>query len=287
MRAPRGAAGRPLPSPLFDAHVHLMPERLAHAVWRYFDQHLWRVRYQLPVDELVATLRAETGVTGFVFMNYAHRAAVAQSLNRWNAELAARIPGAVPLATFHPDDADLERLVEEAWGALGLAGAKLHCQVGRFAPDDPRLDPVYERAVALRKPIVLHVGRAPEPSPFCGAERFAALMRRFPDLRAIVAHMGADEFEAFFALARQYEHVYLDTTLVYADLLDWRPRLELVAKLQDRVLFGSDFPAIPYPVCHAIAAWLALGLGRDAEQKIFWGNAARLYGLAPEQAATR
>jgi predicted TIM-barrel fold metal-dependent hydrolase len=218
-------------------------------------------------------------------MSYAHRAGVAGPLNRWNAELAPRFPDAVPLATFHPDDEDLAALADEAWGRLGLAGAKLHCQVGRFAPDDPRLDPLYERAVALGKPIVLHAGRAPEASPFCGAERFAALMGRHPRLTAIVAHMGADEFDAVFDMAERYERVYLDTTLIYTDVLGWRPRRERIVALQDRVLYGSDFPAVPHPVGHALEVLQALDLGNAAEEKIFWRNAARLYGLSEQPTA--
>ena len=40
-------------------------------------------------------------------------------------------------------------------------------------------------------------------------------MRRFPRLKVIVAHAGADEFDAFFDLCGSYESVYLDTAMVY------------------------------------------------------------------------
>ncbi len=274
----------PLPRPLVDAHVHLMPDRLFRAVWRYFAEHLWPIRYQDTTEGLVATLRRELGVSRFVFMSYAHKAGVAAELNRWSAETAARFPDSVPLATFHPGDPDVGRLADEAWLELKLAGAKLHCQVGRFAPDDRRLFPVYERACVLDKPIVFHVGRAPEGGEHLGPEPFARLLRAFPDLPAIVAHMGADEFEPFFALAERFPRVYLDTTLVYTDLLDWRPDPRRLVDLQDRLLFGSDFPDLPYPVRHGVDSLRRLGLGPEVEAKLFWRNANRLFQLGLAEA---
>ena len=134
----------------------------------------------------------------------------------------------------------------------------------------------------LRRPLVFHVGRAPEPSEFCGVRRMRPVLRDFPELPAVIAHMGADEFEAFFDLAEAYDHVYLDTTLVFTDLLGWRPRLERVVALQDRIVYGSDFPNIPFPARHGVDSLRRLQLGLEIESKLFWQNGARLYGLRPD-----
>ena len=136
------------PYPIVDIHTHLMPERLFRAVRAYFRAHLWHPRYDAPTEDLVQSLLA-VGIRRFVFMPYAHRAGMSRSLNHWVANVQATFaPNAIGFGTFHPDDAELlPELVDEAFIQLGLTGAKLHPQVGRFAVDDPRLDPLYERAV--------------------------------------------------------------------------------------------------------------------------------------------
>ena len=45
------------------------------------------------------------------------------------------------------------------------------------------------------------------------------------------------------------------------------------------VLFGSDFPNIPYPLSHAVRGIGALPLSRAAKRRILWDNAVALFGL--------
>ena len=269
--------------PIIDVHTHLMPERLFRAVRAYFHAHLWRPLYEAPTEELVEKL-VSAGVGRFVFMPYAHRGEMARSLNHWVANVQATFaPTAIGFGTFHPDDDGLiADLADEAFGKLGLRGAKLHPQVGKFALDDPRLDPLYARAVEHGALLLIHAGRRPEPNEHVGAAAFARLMRRFPRLQVIVAHAGADEFESFFDLCGIYEGVFLDTAMVYNGFLGGPPPIQRVLEFQDRVLFGSDFPNIPYEWQSAVSAILDLRLGRTLEEKILCTNAARLLGLDPK-----
>jgi predicted TIM-barrel fold metal-dependent hydrolase len=269
-----------LPFPLIDVHTHLMPERLQRAVRDYFVAHGWPPQYDGSTEELVQKL-LDAHVSRFVFMPYAHRADMSRSLNHWAANVQGIFaPHAIGFATFHPDDgAALPELAEEAFGHLQLKGAKLHPYVGKFDMDDPRLDPVYARAIEHRAIILIHAGRQPEPNEFVGARAFGRLMRRFPHLRVIVAHAGADEFEAFFNVCERYEDVFVDTAMVFNNYLGGPPPIERVLEFQDRVLYGSDFPNIPYSIEDAIQAILALRLGRTLEEKLLSTNAARVLGL--------
>jgi uncharacterized protein len=266
--------------PIIDIHTHLMPERLFQAVRAYFRAHLWHPRYDASVPELVKTL-LDAGVSRFVFTPYAHRADMSRSLNHWVANVQATFaPYAIGFGTFHPDDdALLDQLAHEAFVQLGLRGAKLHPQVGRFGVDDPRLIPLYERALEHRALLLIHAGRRPEPNEHVGAQVFARVMRRFPRLRVIVAHAGADEFDAFFDLCGMYEGVFLDTAMVFNKFLGGPPPIQRVLEFQDRVVFGSDFPNIPYRVESAIQSILDLRLGRALEEKLLCTNAARLLDL--------
>lgn len=277
-----GAAG--LPFPVIDIHTHLMPERLFNAIRAYFRANLWHPRYGGPIEELVPALLA-AGVSRFVFMPYAHRGDMARSLNHWVSNVQATFaPHAIGFGTFHPDDAEiLPSLVDEAFGALGLRGAKLHPQVGRFAIDDSRLEPLYASAQERGVPLLIHAGRRPEPSEYVGARAFGRLMRRYPRLKVIVAHAGADEFDDFFDLLGVYEGVVLDTAMVFNKYLGGPPPIRRVLEFQDRVLFGSDFPNIPYRWETALQAILDLRLGRALEEKLLCTNAARLLELNPAE----
>jgi predicted TIM-barrel fold metal-dependent hydrolase len=269
-----------LSHPIIDIHTHLMPERLFTAVRAYFRANLWHPRYTGSTNELVQTL-VDAGVSRFVFMPYAHRGEMSRSLNHWVANVQATFaPHGIGFGSFHPEDDNLvAELADEAFGRLGLRGAKLHPQVGHFGLDDSRLDALYERAIEHGALLLMHAGRRPEPGEQVGVHVFARVMRRFPRLKVIVAHAGADEFDAFFDLCGMYEGVFLDTAMVFNRFLGGPPPIQRVLEFQDRVVFGSDYPNIPYRWESAIQSILDLRLGRALEEKLLCTNAARLLNL--------
>ena len=262
--------------PIFDAHTHLFPKRLFGAIQQHYEEHLWPVRYRGETEELIATLLA-SGVERFVFSTYAHKPGLASGLNDFSAELARRHPQALGLATFHPAD-DVADLAERAFGKLGLAGLNVHCKAQECYPDDPGLWPAYRVAERLGKVVLIHCGPAPERSMYNDRSRFERAVRRFPDLKFIVAHMGADEFEGYLDLMAAYDNVYLDTAMVFAGWFDWKPRITSLLEFQDRILYGSDFPNLPYELERGVEGLRALQLGSNIEEKILYTNAARLFG---------
>jgi predicted TIM-barrel fold metal-dependent hydrolase len=118
---------------------------------------------------------------------------------------AARGRRAIPAATFHPDDPDVSVLVARAFDALGLRVAKLHCSVGNFDADDPRLEPLWRAAEARRIPVVVHAGHgvdgrthAPELAPI---DRVATA---HPELRLVIAHAAQPDVEAAVDLMERH-----------------------------------------------------------------------------------
>ncbi len=268
----------------FDAHVHLHPARLAAAIERHFAREHWHAAHPFDPAAVAATL-AGKGVEGFCFFSYAHKPGIAASLNRWVAETADRLPGTVPLGTLHVEDPDLAAIAAEATGILGLRGFKLHLSVQRFHVDDERLWPVYERAAAEGHVFMLHVGTMPYRDPYTGVDRFERLMERFPRLRACVAHMGAFDTPRFLALSERFPHVYLDTTMAltpaalpYVGATPVVITNEMLLRHQDRILFGSDFPLLPYEYDEERRWAWERGLPIEVMQKIFHDNAARFLG---------
>ncbi len=280
------AEGDRLPDDLevIDAHVHLFPPRVYEAIWRWFEAHAWPIRYRLYAEETVRFL-LERGVKRIVGLHYAHVPDMARSLNRYAAEVAAAHPEVWALGTVLPGEPDAEAIVKEALGPLGLRGIKLHCHVQRLAPDDPRLDPIYRLCAEAGRPVVIHAGREPA-SPAYGFDArgllsvraMRSVLERHPDLMVVVPHLGADEIEAYAALLEEFELLWLDTTMMLADYFPQRPDDALMRQWGHRMLYGSDFPNLPYAWDRELKALAGLSLDATARAALLSGNARTLFG---------
>ncbi len=272
---------------LVDVHVHFLPERVQAKVWQYFGQaqtHYgasWPITYALPEEERLAVLD-RLGVRAFPTLPYPHKTGMAEWLNDWSAAFAAAHPQVLQSATFYPEP-----------GAAAYVGTaldrgarvfKVHVQIGSFDPRDALLDDVWAQLEQTGTPVVIHCGSGPLAGEHTGPEPVAGLLDRYPRLQLVVAHLGMPEYREFLDLAERYERVHLDTTMFATDFTERlmpfdpadRPRL---AALKDKVLLGSDFPSIPYPYAHQLAALHRLDLGEDWLRAVLWQNGARLFTI--------
>jgi predicted TIM-barrel fold metal-dependent hydrolase len=62
--------------------------------------------------------------------------------------------------------------------------------------------------------IVMHVGTFPFAGEHLGAERLLAVLKQFPKLKIMVAHMGFFETEEFWRIMDRYPGVCLDTAFL-------------------------------------------------------------------------
>ncbi|MCB9672539.1 MAG: amidohydrolase [Alphaproteobacteria bacterium] len=272
--------------PVVDTHVHLFPDNVFDALWRWFGEHGWDVRYPLYAPAVLDFLFAR-GVEHVVALHYAHRPGMARDLNRFVAGLAASDPRITGLATVLPGEPDAVSVLEEAFD-LGLKGVKLHCHVQCFAVDDDALQPLFALCASRGLPMVVHAGREPkspayacDPHLLCSADRVDRALRDHPDLTLVVPHLGADEFDAYDALLDRHEHLWLDSTMMAADFFAGfdDAALALVRKRWDRVLYGTDFPNLPYAWDREVRRLVDLGLPEDRLAAVLGGNAARVWGL--------
>lgn len=288
---PRFVAQLDVPG-LVDVHVHFLPERMLDKVWAWFDSAdahygmTWPIHYRTPEPERVAALQA-LGVVAFAPLAYPHKPGMARWLIEWITQFAAQTPGAVPTATLFP-----EPDVAEYLGAAVEAGAravKVHVQVGGFDPRDPLLRPAWGLLAEAGVPAVVHCGHGPIPGAHTGLDVFGEVLAAHPRLPVVLAHAGMPDFADALALVHRHERVYLDTTMVgtafserFAPLPpDWSARLVDVA---DRVVFGTDFPNIPYAYAEqvaAIAGWAAADdrLGAPFLRSVLHDAPARLLGV--------
>jgi len=273
---------------LADIHVHFLPPNVLKKVWAFFDaageRRDWPIQYRYDEPTRLEYVRS-FGLRGIPSLTYPHKPQMAQWLNGWCSEFAERVPDAVHSATLYPEDGVGEYVAEALEDGARLF--KVHVQVGVFSPADPLLDPAWGVLEDAGVPIVIHAGSAPTPGEFTGPDAVGDVLRRFPKITFVIAHLGMSEYDAFADLAFRYENVHLDTTMANTDFTNQKTPFgpDYVAKLADlgdKVVLGSDFPNIPYQYAHQIEALDRLDLGDDWMRSVLWHNGARLMGLSAD-----
>ncbi|WP_281425958.1 amidohydrolase family protein [Polymorphospora rubra] len=272
---------------LADVHVHFLPEPMMRKVWAYFDRAEenyglpWPIRYRTDETDRLRRLRA-LGLRTIPALSYAHKPGMARWLNDWSADFARRVPDGLHCATFYPEPgvtADVRAAVDR-----GARLFKVHVQVGGFTPDDPRLHDAWSLLAAAGVPVVIHAGSAPLAGEHTGSAPVRRLLADHPLLTLVIAHLGMPEYDEFADLVEAYPNVHLDTTMAGTDFSNRFAPLPdryvaRLAGLGHRVALGSDFPNIPYPYAHQIAALARLGLGDDWMRDVLWHTGARLLRL--------
>jgi predicted TIM-barrel fold metal-dependent hydrolase len=178
---------------------------------------------------------------------------------------------------------ELERSVKD----LGLRGLKLHPITQAFFPNDRRFYPLWQKCVELEIPALFHTGQTGVGAGTPGGAGLKIKYSQpihiddvaadFPDLTIVMAHPSVPWQEEQLSIALHKANVYID-------LSGWSPkyfRPILVqyagTLLQDKVLFGSDYPAIQPD------RWLkdfeVLDIKEHVRQKILLENARKLLRL--------
>ena len=278
------ALGEATTPELFDVHTHAWPARLHQAIVRWFDAHAWPVVDRLDGDAAAAHLRAR-GVRRWVAMAYCHKPGMARALNAYLGAYARRHAEATVLAAVHPFDADAVETLEEAFDIHGLVGLKLHCHVMGLPPDEPALDPILSLLERRGLPLVIHAGRAPELPGYpagcaavSGVGRVARMLQRHAGLRCLVPHFAHDEHVELGELFDRFPLLVTDTAMVLSGYFRVEPTRDYLLRWQDRILYGTDFPLLPYVYDTEWRHIRALGLPVEVERKIYRDNALRFFG---------
>lgn len=219
---------------------------------------------------------------------------------------------AIPVAVVDPDLTDRARVWQLY--AMGYRGLKL-IGVNRDY-DAPEYFPMYAAAEALDMPIVMHMGVIGGPVDFSrthprrdpeAALRLAGsrtrmgprdmsatrmhpfhmdtLANNFPGLKMIGAHLGGTgNYDAAASVARWRPNVFLD--------LSGGETIERDAVAQgligkeigvEKLTFGSDCGAdeVREHVDRFVQIFDDLGLGDDEKERIWYRNAAEIFGIEP------
>ena len=269
--------------PVIDSHVHAFPQPVFDAVKRWFTAYAWEFYDNGPITDLIKALY-EQGVAGVVLMNYAHRPGISDFLNEFTGNLLKMLPNSVGLAAVHPEDEHPREIVKKAFHEYGLCGVKMHCHVQKTPPDDPACFPIYEAVMEMNGVINIHAGREPAIDAYgldvhtiSGADRVEKVLARYPELKLIIPHFGYDEPDRFYAMLDEYPNLRLDTTMMLGGFFEAPIDRERMIQFADKILYGSDYPHIPYRATTEIDSLLSLDLGEDPVRKILYENAAAFF----------
>ncbi len=265
-----------------DGHRSLSPE-LLDASAEHFAAHGNR---RPTIDEVAGHYRSRR-MAAVVFTVDAEHATGHRRIP--NEEIAASCAQhrdvLIPFASIDPHKGgagvrEARRLVADH----GVRGFKFHPSLQGFAPDDRLAYPLYEAIEELGAIALFHTGQTGIGAGVRGGGgirlRYSNPMLvddvavDFPDLRIILAHPSFPWQDEALAVATHKEHVYID-------LSGWSPKYfppQLVryanSLLQDKVLFGSDYPLITPD--RWLADFAALDIKPSVRPKILKQNAARL-----------
>jgi predicted TIM-barrel fold metal-dependent hydrolase len=173
---------------------------------------------------------------------------------------------------------------------LGLKGLKFHPSTQAFYPNDQRFYPLWEKAQELDLIVLFHSGTTGVGAGRPGGGGIKLGYARpipymddvaadFPELTIVMAHPAWPWQEEQLALLVHKPNVYMD-------LSGWSPKYfspSLITyanfMISDKVIFGSDYPAITPD--RWLKDFATVAFNDDVRPKILRENAARLLGIDP------
>lgn len=170
---------------------------------------------------------------------------------------------------------------------LDMIGFHFHPIMQHISVDEQRFYPLWEELTSLNAAVMIDVGTtgmgAGMPGGMGARIRYAhpsavdALAADFPDLTIIMAHPGYPWIEETTAVA-------LHKGNVYWEMSGWAPKYlpesllrDMRGRLKDKVMFGSDYPSMPYE--RIFREWSEVGFSDELTEKFFHANAERILGL--------
>lgn len=259
---------------IIDMHAHIFPlklaQRAAENIGAFYDITMAHPGSVPALIEAMDRGNIDKALVHSVAMS-AHQVTIINDFI--HQEVTAHTGRLFGFATLHPD---MENAYDEVTRALdlGLKGVKIHSDMQRVSLLDPRMDALYE-ACENRCPMLLHMGD--ERYAYDNPRMIPEILRRFPHLQLICAHMGGysewDQARAHL----QNENVLFDcsSTSFALGADGWRDIIRYFGA--DRVMFGSDFPM--WDPGKEVDLLRSIGLNEDELEKILYKNAQEYLGI--------
>lgn len=311
-------------SPVIDIHIHIYRTseqghlgKEEYEIWEYGEKDVTLSRYGGSPEEALTAIE-EAGAEKAVVVNLCSRSSLMEegklelprdltdeqrekavkeiaanldsrlkASNEWVCDLARSHPELIPFVGVDPgilSPEEMEAHVREMARDRGAKGVKVHPVSQGFYMHDPRMSGVWRACVELDLPIIAHVGPAKSGDQYATPEAFTPVMKAFPGLRIVMAHMGGGSWRRLPEFAEAHPGALYDI----CEIIEWTgaPRAPTdldLAKLilrvgPEKVMMGSDFPW--YSILHTVERVRELPLLTDEQKELILGaNAVEFLGL--------
>jgi predicted TIM-barrel fold metal-dependent hydrolase len=170
---------------------------------------------------------------------------------------------------------------------LGFVGFCVNGQVTGVPASDPMWDPFYRASIDAGAPVMILTGLTGIGQGLPGGkgivlddghprhvDRVAA---RYPELKVLAARPAYPWQDDMIAILLHKKNIAYE-------LHGWGPRQfspalkkEIAGRLQDRIMFGCDFPVLKYE--KVLADWKSEGYSPGILEKVLYRNAEHYFGI--------
>lgn len=259
-----------------NAHAHIYPAKIAQKAVTNVGS-FYGIDMDIPVgtSEMLLADSEPFGVTNMLVCSAATDPSQVESINSFIIDECQKHDKFIGFGTLHAGyegdfTKELDRLIQN-----GIRGIKLHTDFQKFNIDDRGAYKMYE-AIEGRVPILFHMG---DPRyDFSAPKRLAKLLKDFPKLQVIAAHLGG--YTAWEEARNELygnDRVYYDCSSSLF-VLSPEKATELIREIgTDRVFFGTDFPM--WNIASELLRFEKLTLSDDERRAIFSGNFKSYFGI--------
>ena len=170
---------------------------------------------------------------------------------------------------------------------LNMIGFHFHPIMQHIRVDDKSFYPLWDEITQLKVPVMIDVGMtgmgAGTPGGLGAKTRNAhpesidALAADFPDLTIIMSHPGYPWIDETTAVALHKGNVFWEMSGWSPKYLPDSLKKDIRSRLKDKVMFGSDYPSIPYK--RILSEWDQMGYSDEMLEKFFHRNAESILDL--------
>ena len=225
-----------------DAHIHILPDAVHEAnpdsddVWAYADLHMYRTMMDgLGVEKAIIMPLNDPWLMSMEF--------TIDAVHKNLYEMKQCYPGKF----YAFADIDTRNTPAESVNAIckaiqeyGLDGIKIHPNNTGVDLDSEYNQPIFAFAQEHRIPVAIH-SYPNSKSDRSTAYRIINVLKQYPELIAIVSHMGAYQWEQLLPT-----HAYVDISAILPDYV----RIYGIAKTNEilrkfgteRLIFATDYP---------------------------------------------
>lgn len=180
--------------------------------------------------------------------------------------LSKRQKPLIGFSRIDPTHSDWEQEMERAIN-LEMKGFKLHPYAQEFECDE--IDFVYEKAVELDMPIIIH--SAHKEGKY--VQQLKEVLPSYTEIPIILAHAGITEQSDAIRMANEQDNIYMDLSI------NKKHRVKVLSPMVDenKMMFGSDSPygGIKKTLERMDIDWKS----EEVVRKIFYENAEEVLGL--------